>query len=205
MTGRYFMHCNFINWATHSSNTVVNPTSPCHFQRLHTFSIHSKIALDCLLQSLQLSQLFKHQWFVHRACKIAQCILKWQFQAMTETPYDKYPTVFCLDLCCETRAFAAIHGSSSVRKIDQFIPEFAQIMFREAPLNNSIQHPRGSLIKCVHLDHFKVRQIWFVCFMVDGITYKTFCSFTTLSAVPSMMMAIELPLSNFSRMSISKI
>ena len=38
-------------------------------------------------------------------------------------------------------------------------------MFREAPFNSS-QHSRGSLIKFVHLDHLKVRQIWFVCFWV---------------------------------------
>ena len=53
---------------------------------------------------------------------------------MTEALYNQYPAMFYLDLCGETRVFAAIHGSSVGIELDQFIPEFGQIMFRGAPI-----------------------------------------------------------------------
>ena len=90
-----------------------------------------------------------------------------------------------------------IHGSSVDRKINQFMPEFGQIMFREAPFYSS-QHSMGSSIKFVHLDYFKDK--FGLC--VSGstcITYKTFCSFTALSIVRSIWMAIKLTLTNFSQ------
>ena len=62
-------------------------------------------------------------------------LLHCQFQAMTETPYEQYPTMICLDLYDETRVFAAIPGNSVGRKTDQCIPEFGHSIFREAPFN----------------------------------------------------------------------
>ena len=51
-------------------------------------------------------------------------------------------------------------------------------MFREATFDSS-QHSsyRGSLIKLIHIDHFKVRRIWFVCFWVDVHNVQGFLFF----------------------------
>ena len=57
---------------------------------------------------------------------------------MTEALYNQYPAMFYLDLCGETRVFADVHGNSVGRKIDQFIPEFGQIMFREANILGAV-------------------------------------------------------------------
>ena len=82
-----------------------------------------------------------------------------------------------------------IHGSSVDRKINLFMPELGQIMFREAPFiaANTV----------FHLDYFKDK--FGLC--VSGstcITYKTPCSFSALSIVRSIWMAIKLTLNNFS-------
>ena len=136
-----------------------------------------------------------HQRFVHRTCKL----LSASFSANSKQylKYHRNNTQPCSAWIFAMRPDSTIHRSSVGRKINQFMPEFGKIMFREAPFYNS-QHSMGSSIKFVHLDHFKDK--FGLC--VSGstyITYKTSCSFTALSIVRSIWMAKKLTLTNFSQ------